>query len=355
METMKRKSGIKTLAVVAIILLAGLAGGYAILKIPVPSQSEGHGDEHGHGHEEEEESAGGHGHEDGDHPHGGDGHGDHDEHGEAEDHVAMDESTRIAAGIGLDTVGPAEFRENLEVIGRIAVNEEALAHVFPRFAGVVKKVFRQLGDRVARGDTLALIESNESLRPYALIAQIKGTVIRKHAGLGETVGTEEELFAIADLATVWADLQVPRQDFAKVKLGQTIRIAAEGDDRIILAKVGYLSPMGEIHSQNRLVRAVLENRDGRFAPGLFVQGEIQIAEYRVAMAIQTRALQNHDGGKAVFVRGEDSFRLAPVELGRKDGEWVEVIAGLSAGDAYATANSFVVKADLGKGEAGHDH
>jgi cobalt-zinc-cadmium efflux system membrane fusion protein len=44
-----------------------------------------------------------------------------------------------------------------------------------------------------------------------------------------------------------------------------------------------------------------------------------------------------------------------LELGRQDEEWVEVLGGLNAGDVYVTENSYLVKADIDKDSAAHDH
>jgi len=51
----------------------------------------------------------------------------------------------------------------------------------------------------------------------------------------------------------------------------------------------------------------------------------------------------------------NQFEARPLELGRSDGKWVEVLSGITAGEKYAGKNSFVLKADLGKAGASHDH
>ena len=107
----------------------------------------------------------------------------------------------------------------------------------PRFPGVVRSVHKRLGDAVARGDLLAMIESNESLQPFELRAPLAGTVIAKDVAPGEFVSTERELFQIADLASVWVDLDVYRRDFGRLRVGQPRahrrrrRLAARRDAR----------------------------------------------------------------------------------------------------------------------------
>ena len=79
-------------------------------------------------------------------------------------------------------------------------------------------------------------------------------------------------------------------------------------------------------------------------------------EFRnVAVAVRRSAIQTLENRTMVFVREDsDKIEARPVELGDSDPEFVEIRAGLSAGEHYVAENSFVVKAEMGKGEADHD-
>ena len=78
-------------------------------------------------------------------------------------------------------------------------------------------------------------------------------------------------------------------------------------------------------------------------------------EADVPVAVPLDAIQTYRDWKVVFGRYGEFFEVRPVELGRSDGKWVEVVKGLAPGTQYAAANSFVLKADLGKAGASHDH
>jgi cobalt-zinc-cadmium efflux system membrane fusion protein len=100
---------------------------------------------------------------------------------------------------------------------------------------------------------------------------------------------------------------------------------------------------------------VLPNGDGRLRPGLFVTARLILAARQVAVAVRTSAIQTLDNRTIVFVREEgDKIEARPVELGESDPRHVEIKAGLSVGERYVAENSFVVKAEMGKGEAEHD-
>ena len=158
---------------------------------------------------------------------------------------------------------------------------------------------------------------------------------------------------IADLTTLWVDFRVYQQDFPKLKLGQSVEITL-GDVRKT-GPISYISPIGMTDTQSMLARAVVDNKDGAFRPGLFVVGRALLAEQEVPVAIKHSAIQSIDGKPVVFVEGKEGFEAREVEFGLKDDDVIEVIFGVVAGDKVVTGNSFVLKAELGKAEATHQH
>ncbi|HVH19377.1 MAG TPA: efflux RND transporter periplasmic adaptor subunit [Myxococcota bacterium] len=272
-----------------------------------------------------------------------------------ENRVTLDADQLEVAGIELETAAPATIRERVVLNGRIAPNEDALAHVMPRFPGLVRSVHKRLGDPVAPGELLAVIESNESLHPYELRSRTGGRVIAKDVSPGENASPERELFAIADLSTVWADLDVYRRDFGRLRVAQPVRVDAGDGSPPVETQLAYLSPIGSVNTQTLLARAVLPNPDGSWRPGLFVTAEVEVGASEVPVAIAPDAIQRLDGVDVVFVSDGTTFEAQPVELGRRDDTHVEIVSGLSAGQRYVGAGSFVIKAEIGKSGAGHDH
>jgi cobalt-zinc-cadmium efflux system membrane fusion protein len=272
-----------------------------------------------------------------------------------ENRMALSPEQLEAAGIEVATAGPATIHESVILNGRIVPNEDALAHVMPRFPGPVRSVHKGLGDPVARGDLLAVIESNESLHTYELRARQAGTVIEKDVAPGEFAGSERQLFAIADLATVWVDLDVYRRDFARLRPGQRVRIDSGDGAPPAETTLAYLSPVGSVNTQTLLARAVLPNPDGSWRPGLFVSAEVEVASADVPVAVVDAAVQRLRDWDVVFLAEDGVFEAQPVTLGRSDRTHVEVVAGLAPGQRYAAAGSFVLKAEAGKSGASHDH
>ncbi len=348
------KTVIQTAALLAAVLALAACGKDAT---PPAEPSPAKPAESGHA---EGKHAEGEGHEEASHDEKGHEEGGHDEasHGEEghEEGGAIKLSTEQlkAAGIVVAAVEPASIRESMPLYGVITPNAERVRQVSARFPGAIRSVARKVGDAVREGETLAVIESNESLRSYPVVAPLSGVITERNANPGEQAG-EKSLFTVADLSTVWVELALFPRDVSKVRVGQGVRV--KGTDTTLAAdgKVVYVAPFGSAANQTLSARVLLDNAERHWAPGLNVTAEVTLAETTVPLAIRSSAVQNLEARDVVFVLDADGFEPRPVRLGRSDGEMTEIADGLAAGDRYAAANSFILKAELGKGSAEHSH
>ena len=289
--------------------------------------------------------------EHGDHE-GEEGHGAHEEGGEG--HVELTDEQIKAAGIGLQQAGAASIRETLPVYGVIAPNAERVRDVGARFPGMIRTVSKKIGDEVRQGEALATVESNESLQTYSVAAPLNGTVIARSANPGEQTG-DKVLFTIADLSTVWVELSLFPRDVAKIKVGQQVSVRTGDSGLSGEGKIVYVAPFGSSANQTLTARVLLANEQRRWAPGLYVTADITLAESDVPVAVRSDALQTWENETVVFVRGDEGFEPRPVRTGRTDTQWTEITEGLEPSATYASTNSFILKAELGKGAAEHDH
>lgn len=271
-----------------------------------------------------------------------------------EEAVKLSDAQIADAGIELLTAGPHELREMLSLNGVIQANQETLAKVTSRFPGVIRSMRKRLGDTARKDEVLATVESNQSLTTFELKAPIDGTVIDRDGTLGEFASEQRPLFTIADLSTMWVDLAVHRRDFGRVRVGDVVAIDVGDGGAPVDARIDYLSPIGVSDTQSAVARAVVAN-NGRLRPGLFVAGRVVLSARSAAVTVRTSALQSLEGKTVVFVRRGDAFEARAVVQGDRDADWIEIRSGLSAGDVYAGKNSFVIKADLGKGAADDEH
>ena len=257
------------------------------------------------------------------------------------------------AGIATEVAGPATLVETVTVYGRIAADPSHQREVGARFPGVIRSVRKNLGDTVRAGETLASIESNESLQTYSLEAPIGGVITMRAANAGEQ-SADRVLFTITDPTSVWAELSVFPKDRARIKPGASVRIKAADIDATINGRIARVD-LQTAANQSITARATLDNSQGNFPVGSFVTAEIAVAERKVPLAVKAGGLQPFRDFTVVFEQVGDTYEVRMLELGEKHGEWVEVLGGLEMGAKYVAENSYLIKADVEKSGASHDH
>ncbi|MGM4928079.1 divalent metal ion exporter adaptor subunit IhpB [Tardiphaga sp. 619_E2_N8_5] len=279
-----------------------------------------------------------------------------DEKGHGEEGVVEMSDARVASSnIEILSAKSETLHDSLVLNGILQPNQETLVQVTPRFPGVVREIKKRIGDTVEKGELLAKIESNQSLSVYEMRAPISGTVIDRQISLGEYASEQKPAFIVADISTVWVDLSVYRRNLPRVRIGDKILIDVGDGGQPIEASLSYISPVGSSDTQSALARAVVPNIDMRLRTGLFVSARLILSAKPVAIAVRASAIQTVENRSVVFVRNGDKFEARDVELGARDSDNVEILFGLLDGDRYAAKNSFIVKAELGKGSASHEH
>lgn len=247
------------------------------------------------------------------------------------------------------------MRQTLAANGRITLDQKSTANVKGRFPGIVRSITRQPGQEVKAGDSLASIESNESLQVYSVPSPISGTVLSRTANVGELAG-DEPIFVVADLRSLVAEIFIFAGDSNRVQQGQKVRVQSLDNSFSAESSIDLLLPTTETASQTLLARAKVVNDENKWRPGMNIRAEITLNGREVPIAVRTSAIQRIDGKPVVFVQSaKDSFKAQQVELGLSDSEWTEIKAGIKDGQSYVATNSFIVKADIGKAGADHDH
>lgn len=386
------------------------------------------------------------------HGHGGGGHGEGEKEG-PEGVVLMSPERVVTAGITVAPAAGGPLARRLTVPGIIAMDADRVGHVAARVIGTVAELTKRLGDQVAKGETVAILDSREvaeaksellaslvnqelqstlfereqslwdkkisaeqqylrarstfseaalkvdlarqkltalgvsdrevagvrreakpirqmasaegpglppalGLQRYELRSPIAGRVVERRVDLGVPVGgegQEKEIYVIADLSSVWIELAVPTADLAQVREGQHVLVTAGADGPKAEARITFISPMLNQDTRSARVIASMENKDLAWRPGSFATAQITVEETPVDLRLPRAALQTIKGEQVVFVRTKQGFEKRDVVLGKQDDTAVEVVFGLDPGEEVAVANSFVLKAELGKAEAEHAH
>lgn len=264
-------------------------------------------------------------------------------------------SPGMADAMGLETevAGPATLTQTLDVIGKTVETPESIRRISARFEGSIRDVYVSVGQQIEMGQRLLTIESNSSLQPYTMIAPITGTVVRRMANPGEQTNGRV-LLEILNTDSVWAELAIHPSQRSSVRIGMPVTVSSP---------ISGSSVQGQIDSFDLAVRAnqaitarvLIENDGNAFAPGTFVSASIETGQFDVPLAVKRVGLQPFRDFTVVYTRIGDTYEVRMLDLGRQDDEWVEVLGGLETGSTYVTSNSYVLKADVEKDGASHDH
>lgn len=258
-----------------------------------------------------------------------------------------------ALEIKTEIAGPVVLQQTIPVFGRIIPDTGAFSELSARFPGVIKSVNVMPGERVNKGQVLATIESNESLSLFRITSPISGVVSQHHAHVGEVTGSGP-LFTVVDASRVLAELSLFPADRQMVPIGARVTVI----DPVTAAEaMGVITTINTMSEADQSVKAIvkLENSDQRFLPGSHVKAYVKVAEHPVDLAVKRNGLQSFRDFTVVYAKVGEQYEVRMLELGRKDQQWIEVLGGLAPGTVYVSENSYVIKADIEKSGASHDH
>jgi len=201
--------------------------------------------------------------------------------------------------------------------------------------------------------------AGRELTRYEITAPIDGVVIGRYITVGESLTGESKAFVIADLDTVWVQLNVYGKDLPYVRTGQKVEISTVDKSDSLSGVISYISPMVDSETRSATARVEIGNGGGRWKPGLFVTGAIDVDAVNVPLMIPRTAIQSLEGESVVFVDTGNGFASKPVMVGRTDAAFAEILSGLSTGERYVCKGCFELKAKLVttgmNPHAGHGH
>ena len=310
--------------------------------------------DHGHDHEHEAHATENTQHDESeDHKHENEhGHADEDDHPHDDDENTSRIGSDMAVQVGIETTVATgqTLHQTITSYGVLSTGPEQLSHMRARFSGLITSVQASIGDTVKAGDLLAEVESDESLKKYSVRAPISGMVVQRHANTGE-VTKDQVLFSIANFDTLWAEFRIYPAQRNNVFAQQAVEIAS--DQQIIAGKISHIIPT--LDKPYQLARVPLDNQKLGLSPGLLVEGRIVIDTFNVSLAVDKNGVQQLGGRSGVFIKEGESYQFVPLTLGRMDDHYVEVLDGLEEGQQYVNQNSYLIKADIEKSEAEHEH
>jgi cobalt-zinc-cadmium efflux system membrane fusion protein len=268
--------------------------------------------------------------------------------------------TRITAaaaksgGITIERVGPQMIGEIRELVGTVQLATTARSEVRARFPGKVMAVTKKVGDRVRAGEVIARVESNESLQIYSVTAPVSGVIAERNTNVGD-VAYDGPMFVITDPAQTTVVFNIFPRDLDSVRPGQTVSIETLEGNPVATVKLGNYLPEGNAQAGTALMRATLPNPSGQWRAGMALRGKVTVNAVEVPMAVRTEALQRFRDFTVVFANYGEDYEVRMLQLGRRTAEWTEVKSGIAPGTPYVAKGAFLVRADVEKSGASHDH
>jgi len=260
-----------------------------------------------------------------------------------------------AGGVTTQRAGGAVLGESLPLSGRVEITPEGQSEVHARYPGRVVAMNVQLGQRVSRGQVLARIESSDSLQTYSVTAPISGMITAKNVNPGAITGNGEPMLTIGDPTRLHAEFFLYPRDAERVRVGQRVEITSLAGEHRALGVIEAVLPSSDPMSQTLVAHVALPYQGGVWRPGLGVQGTVQVGQGEVALAVQTKAIQPFRDFQVVYAKVGNTYEVRMLELGRRTPEWTEVLGGLEPGTEYVVDGAFLIRADIDKSGASHDH
>lgn len=258
-------------------------------------------------------------------------------------------------GVRAERAGATTIGEQLTIAGRIDLTPEGKADVRARLPGRIVSLIGELGQTVRRGQTMARVESSHSLQTYSVTAPIGGVIVEKNTNVGDVTG-DRALFVIADMTKLHGEFFVFPRDAERVRVGQRVDLRSLSGAARLSSTVEAVLPTADVASQTLMAHVHLPpSAATNFRPGMGIEGVFTVAAARVPLAVRTKAIQRFRDREVVFIKVGDTYEVRMLEIGRRSPEWTEVLGGLEPGAEYVTDGAFLIRADVEKAGASHDH
>ena len=259
-----------------------------------------------------------------------------------------------AAGVAVEKTGPATIEETVTLAGRVELQPQGRAEVAAWFPGRIVDMTKKIGERVEKDEVLAKVTASSSLQTYTIPAPIAGVVFERRANVGD-VADEGPLYVIADATQIRAEFYVYPRDAERLAAGQKVTIRSLDGGASAEAAIEAVLHSADMMTQTIVAHVELPNENLTWRPGQAVEGVVVIGKSDVPLAVKTEALQRFRDFTVVYARVGDTYEVRMLELGRRTPEWTEVMSGVDPGVDYVTRNAFLIRQDVEKSGASHDH
>jgi len=257
------------------------------------------------------------------------------------------------SGIETELAGPNTLSITNALYGVVSVAEDRQYRVHAPYPGIIESVLVNTGDKVKKDQVLVTVRNQTTLQSYSIRSPANGEITERMANVGDH-SDMGSLLEISDLSRVWIELSMFPADIEQLRVGMPVVVKDLHQHESAEGKISYISPkMTGGHIAR--ARAEITNAEGHWRPGMHINAEVTVEQYPAELAVKRNAIQLYRDMPVVFVRYGNTFEVRMLQLGKPDKDYIEVLSGLKPGSEYVTTNSFLLKAEVLKSGATHDH
>ena len=268
-----------------------------------------------------------------------------------EGRVTINDELAKSMAIQTSIIGPKTLHNIKQAYGKLVLAPNATRNISARFTGEIKALWVEQGQRVRKGQKLLTVESNSNLSNYHIYAPMDGIITAQMAGVGEQT-RDNTLITITDTSQLIAEVAVFGEMRQHIRHDAAVAITL--GNKVIQTQ--FFESLPQLSPQRaKIYRAKVDNSQGQFNLGQFANAAISLGSFKVPMAVNKEALQAFRDFTVVYTKIGEQYEVRMLELGRESNGWVEVISGINGGATYVSTNSYIIKADIEKSGASHDH
>ena len=248
--------------------------------------------------------------------------------------LETEEGRRVRAGQVLARLEEEELRADLE-IARVALEEARLAYERARKLEESQLISPEAYEQaLTRFETAkARFEGAEIQLGYTVVrAPFSGLIVARYVDRAQQVAVNTPLFRLSDFDPLLAPIQVPERELPKLAIGQRAYLTVEAyPGRRFSARVLRISPV--VDAATGTVKVTLEvDAEDTLRPGMFARVFVETATRPEALVIPKAALSLESIGDTVYVAADGKAHRREVELGYREGDFVEAVSGVAAGE-----------------------
>jgi len=221
--------------------------------------------------------------------------------------------------------------------------------------GLVSSARQRLKLMGVRDEQIAGLEkAGQPVIRLPIYTPLSGVVIEKMAQEGQYVEAGMPLFSIADLSSVWVEVEVYENEFSNIKLGQTVNILSQSyPGKTFRGKVAFIYPFLDPKTRTVKVRVELANPGLRLKPDMFVNAMIKIP-LGSAVVVPVGAVMDTGRRQLVWVEMQPGmFEPREVQVGAREGDRIQILSGVKAGEKVASSGGYLIDSESQlKGSAG---